>query len=98
MKYPVYRNLDRPFTLFGIKGRYIGIAGAMFLGILVVAFVAGSLSNTFIGLAAALILLVTGYLLLLEVQQRFPEKALGRKLSSLNLPQFILIRSKIWKR
>ena len=28
MKTQVYRNLDRPFTLLGIKGRYIVFAGA----------------------------------------------------------------------
>ena len=98
MKYRVYRNLDRPFTLLGIKGRYIAIAGACLLAVLAVSLVAGSLSNAFVGLATALVCTVSVYLCLLEVQQRFPEKALTRKLGSMNLPRFILIRSKVWKR
>ena len=37
----VYRNLDRPFTLFGVKGRYIPVALVGLLGIVIVSIVAG---------------------------------------------------------
>ena len=47
---------------------------------------------------SAFALTVVGYLALLEVQQRFPEKMLSRRLGALSLPKFILIRSKVWKR
>ena len=98
MRAQVYRNLDRPFTLFGIRGRYIVIAGVTLLGVLLLSFIVGSLSNAFVGLATAFVLTVVAYLALLEVQQRFPEKVLSRRLGALSLPKFILIRSKVWKR
>ena len=69
MRCRVYRNLDRPFTLLGIKGRYIPIAGAGLVGIIVVALIAGSIAGTFVGLAAAVTLIAGGYLALTEIQQ-----------------------------
>lgn len=94
----VYRNLDRPFTLLGIKGRYIPIAGAGLVGIVVVALIAGSIAGTFVGLAAAVTLIVAGYLALTEILQKFGEKALSRRMAGMRLPRFILVRSKVWSR
>ena len=98
MRCRVYRNLDRPFTLLGIKGRYIPIAGAGLVGIVVVALIAGSIAGTFVGLAAAVTLIVAGYLALTEIQQKFGEKALSRRMAGMRLPRFILVRSKVWNR
>ena len=94
----VYRNLDRPFSLFGVKGKYIPVALAGLLVIVILASVTGAALGTFAGLAAAAVLIVGGYLLLLEVQQRYGEKRLGRYLAGKRLPKFILVRSKVWKR
>ena len=94
----VYRNLDRPFTLFGVKGRYIPVALAVLLGIVIVSIVLGSVLGTFAGLVSALSLTVGGYLLLVEVQNRYGEKGLTRFLAGRRLPKFILIRTKVWKR
>lgn len=98
MRCRVYRNLDRPFTLLGVKGKYIPVALAGLLGIVILACIVGAALGTFAGLAAAAVLIVSGYLLLLEVQQRFGEKQLGRFLAGKRLPKFILVRSKVWKR
>ena len=98
MRYRVYRNLDRPFTLLGVKGRYIPVALGGLLGAVVLAIVLGTVFGTFVGLASAVVLIVGGYLALAEVQQRFGEKALSRFLSGRRLPKFILIRSKVWSR
>lgn len=94
----VYRNLDRPFSLFGVKGKYIPVALAGLLGIVILASVTGAALGTFAGLAAAAVLIVGGYPLLLEVQQRYGEKRLSRYLAGKRLPKFILVRSKVWKR
>ena len=94
----MYRNLDRPFTLLGIKGRYIPIAGVSLVGIVVVALIAGSIAGTFVGLAAAVTLIVAGYLALTEIQQKFGEKALSRRMAGMRLPRYILVRSKVWSR
>ena len=94
----MYRNLDRPFTLLGIKGRYIPVAGAGLVGIIVAALIIGSLLGTFAGLASAVALIVGGYLALTEIQQKFGEKALSRRMAGMRLPRFILVRSKVWSR
>ena len=94
----MYRNLDRPFTLLGIKGRYIPVALAGLLGIIVLAIVLGTIFGTFIGLASAVALIVGGYLALTEIQQKFGEKALSRLMAGMRLPRFILVRSKVWSR
>lgn len=98
MKCRVYRNLDRPFTLLGVKGKYIPVAGAGLVVIIILALIVGSILGTFAGLATALALVVGGYLALTEIQQKFGEKALSRKIAGLRLPKFILVRSKVWSR
>ena len=98
MRKTVYRNLDRPFSLFGIKGSFLGVAGVGIGGILIISIVIGSITNTFIGLVAAVVCLAAGYLTLSEIQQKFGQKTLARKISGLNLPHFIRINSKAWRR
>lgn len=97
-KYVIHRNLDRPFTLLGIKGKYIAVAGVAIVASIILGLIAGALTDTFVGLAFALVLIVACYLTIAEVQQRYPEKALSRKLASMGLPKFITVRSKIWKK
>lgn len=98
MKCRVYRNLDRPLTLLGVKGRFIPVALAGILGIVVLALVLGTVFGTFWGLASAVVLIVGWYLVLTEVQSRYGEKGLSRSLSGMRLPRFILVRSKVWSR
>lgn len=98
MKKTVYRNLDRPFTLFGIKGSFLGIAGIGIVCILITSIIIGTASNTFIGLGVAVVFIAGGYLLLAEIQQRFGQKSLSRKISGMNIPHFIRVNSKVWKR
>lgn len=98
MRCRVYRNLDRPFTLLGIKGRFIPIAGAGLVGIIILSLIVGSIAGTFVGLATAVALIVSGYLALTEIQQRFGEKVLARRMAGMRLPKFILMRSKVWSR
>lgn len=98
MRCRVYRNLDRPFTFLGVKGRYIPVALVGLLGIVVTAIIVGSFAGTFAGLSSAVVLCAGGYLALTEIQQRFGEKALSRRMAGMRLPKFILVRSKVWKR
>ena len=98
MRCRVYRNLDRPFTFLGVKGRYIPVALVGLLGIVVAAVIVGSIAGTFAGLASAVVLVAGGYLALTEIQQRFGEKALSRKMAGARLPKFSLIKSKVWNR
>ena len=98
MRRRVYRNLDRPFTLLGIKGRYIPVALCGLLGVMVLAVVLGTVFGTFVGLASAVVFIVGGYLALTEVQNKYGEKGLSRFFAGRRLPRFILVRSKVWSR
>lgn len=98
MRVRVYRNLDRPFSLFGIKGRFIAVAAASALCIIIVSLVVGSVAGTIVGLMSAVVLLSAGYLVITEVQHRLGNKALVRKMTGLGLPEFVIIRNKVWKR
>ena len=111
MRVKVYRNLDRPFSLFGIRGRFIALAGALALCIIIIALagalalciiiislVVGSVAGPVTGLVTAAVLLAAGYVSVAEVQQRFGMKSLGRWTSGLSLPEYIIIRNKVWRR
>ena len=98
MRRRVYRNLDRPFTLLGIKGRYIPVALCGLLGVMGLAVVLGTVFGTFVGLASAVVFIVGGYLALTEVQNKYGEKGLSRFFAGRRLPRFILVRSKVWSR
>ena len=89
MKRTVYRNLDRPFSFFGIKGIFLAFAAVGSVVILIASIIVGALSNVFAGLGVATVMLVTGYLSLIETQQ---------KISGRNIPGYIRINSKVWKR
>lgn len=98
MKRTVYRNLDRPFSFFGIKGIFLAFAAVGSVVILIASIIVGALSNVFAGLGIATVMLVTGYLSLIESQHRFGQKSLDRKISGRNIPGYIRINSKVWKR
>ncbi len=98
MKVRIYRNLDRSFDMFGIKGNFIPMAGVMLLAIILLSIIIGSIAGTFFGLASAFILIVSGYLFMIEFQHRFGSKNLRRKLISYGLPHYIIINIKTWKK
>ena len=98
MRAKVYRNLDRPFSLFGIKGRFIAMAGALALCIIIISLVVGSVAGPVTGLVTAAVLLAAGYVFVAEVQQRFGMKSLSRWTAGLRLPEYVIIRNKVWRR
>ena len=70
MKVRVYRNLDRPFAMLGIKGKFIGVAGALAVLCVIVSIVIGTIAGTFIGLAFCAVALVLAYLLVSELHEK----------------------------
>lgn len=98
MRCKVYRNLDRPFSLFGIKGRYIVVAGVLALTDIVAAMITGSVFGSLYGLVAAAVLAALCYIAVGEMQQRFGTKAIDRKIAGWSLPKHIIMKYKVWKR
>jgi hypothetical protein len=98
MRCKVYRNLDRPFSLFGIKGRYIIVAGVAAIADIIVAMVVGAVFGSITGIAAAVALVAVGYIAIGEIQQKFGTKAIDRKIAGLSIPKHIIMKYKVWKR
>ena len=59
MKRRVYRSLDRPATVFGIRGRFIWVMALGGALALIIGMVVGSVSSMIVGFGAGL-LAVTG--------------------------------------
>lgn len=98
MKVQVSRNLDRPFSLLGIKGKYILLLGAGLLVVVILSLALGKLFGSFAALACALILSPVLYLGILEVQRVLPPRSLARWISGKSVPRHIIIRHKPWIR
>ena len=98
MKVRVYRNLDRPFALLGIKGKFIGVAGALAVLCVIVSIVIGTIAGTFIGLAFCAVALVLAYLLVSELQVHLGSKTVDRKMAAMGMPKFVIVNSKVWRR
>lgn len=98
MRCKVYRNLDRPFTLFGIKGRYIIVAGAAAVVDIIIAMIVGTIFGSITGLATASVLVALCYVGIGEIQQRFGTKAIDRMICGWNMPKHITMKYKVWRR
>ena len=98
MRKTLYGNLDRPFSFFGIKGIFLAVAVAGAAVILIASIIVGALTSVFAGLATAAFMAVMGYLSLIELQHRFGQKTLGRKISGWSIPGYVRVNSKAWKR
>lgn len=89
MKYRVWRSLDRPSAFFGIRGRFayvfLGIAGAGALLSLAV----GSMTGSFLGMAAFAAACVGDYLLVLSLQGKMTDRGLSRRTASRKTPRCV---------
>ena len=98
MKVIIYRNIDRPFSLFGIKGMFIAVFISSAVVITLLAFLIAAVSYAIAGLLFWLSVFFLMYLVISLVQGRYREKDISRMLNSIRMPSFIIIRRKIWKR
>ena len=74
MKRRVYRSLDRPATVFGIRGRFLWV---MVLGgalALIVGMVVGGVTSMILGFGAGLLAAVVAYFVTVSLQSKFDEK------------------------
>lgn len=92
MKCKVYRSLDNPSSLLGMKGSYlvwfiVALALSLFL-----AAIAGALTSSIFGTMLFLILALVSYFLVLYVQSLYSVKDLQKMLCSFRLHQHIMTR------
>ena len=101
MKRRVYRSLDRPATVFGIRGRFLWVAvlgGALAL---IVGLVVGAVSSMIVGFGAGLIAALAAYFLTLSLQSKVDEKDLFKMIVKRSYPSLYRVRPKhvrnIWR-
>jgi len=101
MKRRVYRSLDRPATVFGIRGRFMWVAAILGTLALIVGLVAGKATSMILGFGAGLLAAGAAYLFTLSLQSRIEEKDLFKMVVKRSYPTLYRVRPKhirnIWK-
>lgn len=91
MHFQVYKSLDKPSSLFGLKGSYLTICIAG-VGIGVVpAGIVGSLTNGFFGFIIFIGFAAAAYFATLRFQSKFSERERTKWLACRNLPDYIKV-------
>ena len=101
MKRKVYRSLDRPATVFGIRGRFMWVF-ALGGGIALVAGLAvGGATSMLPGFGAGLAFALAAYFLTLSLQSKTDEKDIWKMVVKRSYPSLYRVRPKhirnIWR-
>ena len=92
MIYRVYKSLDNPASMFGIKGSYIYyVGGGAIIGV-VIGTTVGMFTNGFVGFIVFLLGLAISYFGTMVFQTRFTERERKRWLSSRSIPDIVIVR------
>lgn len=92
MRRKIYKSLDKPSSIFGIKGSYLTwvMAGA---GVaFVVAMLVGNITNGLVGTLLFLALMVGVYLWVISFQSKYSERTRDKLFTSRVLPDVILLQ------
>ena len=91
MRRKVYKALDKPSSLFGLRGTYItwGIVGIIIA--LFIALMVSAIFNSIVGTVVFVILSVVAYLYVVHYQSRFSERERDKWLSARKLPDVIVM-------
>lgn len=91
MRYPIYRQIDKSPSLFGIQGGYFVVLGVGAGAGVVLALLVGSLFGNTAGVVTFMVVAVAAYFVVMALQEKYSEKELRRFLSNLFLPGFVRI-------
>lgn len=92
MRRKIYKSLDKPSSLFGIKGSYLSwvIIGA---GVsLVISLMVNAMTNGLVAILFFLALMVGVYLWVVSFQSKYSERTREKLFSSRDLPDVILLQ------
>lgn len=97
MKTKIYKALDKPSSLFGLKGSYIrfaiiGLVAALILGLLV-----GRALNGLLGVGVFAGAAMGVYLGVLMFQSKYPERERKRWMCSKKIPDFVSVPPKSFR-
>lgn len=91
MRYTVYKSLDKPSSLFGLKGSYFFYAAGGALVGAVLALTIGAITNGLIGMLLFIVLLVIDYAVIMGIQTKYSERERTKWFCSHKLPSFITV-------
>ena len=92
MRRKVYRSLDRPAAVFGIRGRFLWVAALLGAFALVVGIVTGGAASMLAGTGAGIVCATAAYLLVLSLQSRVDEKDLVKVIVKRSYPVIYRVR------
>ncbi len=94
MRRRVYRSLDRPASVFGIRGRFLWVAALLGAMALIVGLVTGAATSMIVGFGAGLAGAGAAYLATLSLQSRIDEKDLVKTIVKRSFPTLYRVRPK----
>lgn len=101
MRRRVYRSLDRPASIFGIKGRFMLLVGAGAGLSAVVGIIIGKVTSMLAGIGVVLLLMLGVYFLTTSLQARIDEKDIWKVVIRKSYPEAYRVRPKplrtVWK-
>ena len=101
MKRRVYRSLDRPATVFGIRGRFLWVMALGGALALIIGMVVGSVSSMIVGFGAGLLAVTGAYFVTVSLQSRIDERDIWKMVVRQGFPDLYRIRPKhirnLWK-
>ena len=92
MRRTVYRVLDRPFSMLGLKGRYFYVFLVLLALGALVSLIVGACTNSLVGSALLIVLMVLGYLAITFAQSFFSEREIMKFIWSKRIKDFIVLQ------
>ena len=101
MKRRVYRSLDRPATVFGIRGRFLWVMALGGALALIVGMVVGSVTSMIVGFGAGLLAVTGAYFVTVSLQSRIDERDIWKMVVRQGFPALYRMKPKhirnLWK-
>lgn len=98
MRCTVYKSLDKPSSLFGLKGGYLNFAIVGGCVAAAIGFIVGALTIGIFGFVAFVVALAIDYIAVMAFQAKFSEREKDRWLCSRSIPQYIIVAPKRFSR
>lgn len=101
MKRRVYRSLDRPATVFGIRGRFLWVMALGGALALIIGMVVGSVTSMIVGFGAGLLAVTGAYFVTVSLQSRIDERDIWKMVIRQGFPALYRMKPKhirnLWK-
>ena len=101
MKRRVYRSLDRPATVFGIRGRFLWVMALGGALALIIGMVVGAVTSMIVGFGAGLLVVTGAYFVTVSLQTRIDERDIWKMVVRQGFPALYRMKPKhirnIWK-